>query len=193
VKLKGLSPGAFLHPLLTESHSPHACSTPGICTFIVPQSIDCSTSPLRVSTTGHIKNSQSSVAGAGLSLGENRFPKNSLTWRELLTSLTTCLFNPQPPLSLGESVSHRLDILLLQLSSNTVRATTRFNKEQTTTTSHSRSRNCVATTTQNYDTTQLKKLWNTRTSQNKHGITQTFPRDTGQSVGFPHDFQGACT
>jgi hypothetical protein len=39
------------------------------------------------------QNSQSSVAGAGLSLGENHFPTNSLTWRELLTGLTTCLFN----------------------------------------------------------------------------------------------------
>jgi hypothetical protein len=43
-----------------------------------------------------IRNSQSSVAGAGLSLGENHFPTNSLTWRELLTGLTTCLFNHGP-------------------------------------------------------------------------------------------------
>jgi hypothetical protein len=93
VQLEGFSPGAFLHPLLMDSHSPHACSTPGICTFIVPQSIGCSTSPLRVSTTGRIRNSQSFVAGVGLSLGENHFPTNSLTWRELLIGLTTCLFN----------------------------------------------------------------------------------------------------
>jgi hypothetical protein len=43
-----------------------------------------------------IRNSQSSVAGVGLSLGENHFPTNSLTWREFLTGLTTCLFNHGP-------------------------------------------------------------------------------------------------
>jgi hypothetical protein len=105
VQLEGFSPGAFLRPLLTDSHSPHACSTPGICTFTVPQSIGCSTSPLRVSTTGQIRNSQSSVAGAGLSLGENHFPTNSLTWRELLTGLTTCLFNHGPDNPLLQPVS----------------------------------------------------------------------------------------
>jgi hypothetical protein len=85
------SPRAYLCPLLIDSHSPHACSTLGICTFTVPQSIDCSKG-LRNSD----QNSQSSVAGAGLSLGENHFPTNSLTWRELLTGLTTCLFNHGP-------------------------------------------------------------------------------------------------
>jgi hypothetical protein len=45
-----------------------------------------------VSTTGWIRNSQSSIAGVGLSLGENHFPTNSLTWRELLIGPTTCLF-----------------------------------------------------------------------------------------------------
>jgi hypothetical protein len=55
--------------------------------------------PLWVSATGQIRNSQSSVAGVGLSLGENHFPTDSLTWRELLTGLTTCLFyhNPDNP------------------------------------------------------------------------------------------------
>jgi hypothetical protein len=41
-------------------------------------------------------NSQSSVAGVGLSLGENHFPTDSLTWRELLTGLTTFLFYHGP-------------------------------------------------------------------------------------------------
>jgi hypothetical protein len=58
--------------------------------------------PLWVSTTGQIRNYQSSVAGVGLSLGEKHFPTNSLTWREMLTGLTTCLFY------------HKLDNLLLQ-------------------------------------------------------------------------------
>jgi hypothetical protein len=96
VQLEGLSPGAFLHPLLTDSHYPHACSTPGICTFIVPQSISFSTSPLKVSATGRIRTSHSSVAGVGLSLGENHFLANSLTWIEMLIGLTTCLFNHGP-------------------------------------------------------------------------------------------------
>jgi hypothetical protein len=48
--------------------------------------------PLWASTTGQIRKSQSSEAGAGLSLGENHFPADSLTWREFLTGLTTCLF-----------------------------------------------------------------------------------------------------
>jgi hypothetical protein len=52
--------------------------------------------PLWVSAIGQIRNSQSSVAGAGLSLGENHFPADSLTWREMLTGLTTCLFNHGP-------------------------------------------------------------------------------------------------
>ena len=29
--------------------------------------------------------------------GRNHFPANSLTWKELLTGLTTCLFQPQSP------------------------------------------------------------------------------------------------
>jgi hypothetical protein len=53
--------------------------------------------PLWVSTTGLIRKSQSSIAGVGLSLGENHFPVDSLTWRELLTGLTTCLFNQFQP------------------------------------------------------------------------------------------------
>jgi hypothetical protein len=52
--------------------------------------------PLWVSATGQIRKSQSSVAGAGLSLGENHFPTDSLSWRELLTGLTTCLFYNGP-------------------------------------------------------------------------------------------------
>jgi hypothetical protein len=43
--------------------------------------------PLWVSAIGRIRNSQSSIVGAGLSLGENHFPTDSLTWRELLTGL----------------------------------------------------------------------------------------------------------
>jgi hypothetical protein len=152
VQQEGFSPGAFLRPLLMDSHSPHACSTPGICNFIVPQSIGCSTSPLRVSVIGQIKNYHSYVASDGLSLRENHFPANSLTWRELLTGLTTCLFNHGP------------DNLLLQLSSNTVRTKARLRKEQMMTESHTQSRIYMATTTNSYDTTWLRKLRGAQTS-----------------------------
>jgi hypothetical protein len=61
--------------------------------------------PLWVSVTSRIKNSQSSVAGAGLSLGENHFPTDSLTWREMLTGLTTYLFYHGPDNLLLQPVS----------------------------------------------------------------------------------------
>jgi hypothetical protein len=61
--------------------------------------------PLWVSATGQIRNSQSFVAGVGLSLGENHFPTDSLTWREMLTGLTTCLFNHGPDNLLLQPVS----------------------------------------------------------------------------------------
>jgi hypothetical protein len=61
--------------------------------------------PLWVSATGQIRNSQSSVAGVGLSLGENHFPTDSLTWREFLTGLTTCLFYHGPDNPLLQPVS----------------------------------------------------------------------------------------
>jgi hypothetical protein len=68
--------------------------------------------PLWVSTTGRIKNSQSFVAGVGLFLGENYFPADSLTWRELLTGMTICLFY------------HGLDNPILQLNSHKFKITT---------------------------------------------------------------------
>jgi hypothetical protein len=61
--------------------------------------------PLWASAIGQIRNSQSSEAGVGLSLGENHFPADSLTWRELLTGLTTCLFNHGPDNPLLQPVS----------------------------------------------------------------------------------------
>jgi hypothetical protein len=64
---------------------------------------------------------------------------------------------PQPPPSPGESVAHRPDNLLLQLCSRTRRTTTRLSKEQTKATSHTQPRNCMATTTNNYDTHNTDK------------------------------------
>jgi hypothetical protein len=56
---------------------------------------------------GQIRNYQSSVAGVGLSLRENHFPTNSLTWREFLIGLTTCLFNHGPDNPLLQPTSNQ--------------------------------------------------------------------------------------
>jgi hypothetical protein len=61
--------------------------------------------PLWVSAIGLIRNYQSFIAGVGLSMGENHFPTDSLTWRELLTGLKTCLFNHGPDNPLLQPVS----------------------------------------------------------------------------------------
>jgi hypothetical protein len=52
--------------------------------------------PLWISAIGRIRISQSFIAGVGISLGENHFLADSLTQRELLTGLTTCLFYHRP-------------------------------------------------------------------------------------------------
>jgi hypothetical protein len=96
-------------------------------------------------------NSQSSVAGVGLSLGENHFPQ-TLSPRRVAHRPNNLPLQPQPPPSPGESVAHRPDNLLLQLYSHTRRTTTRLSREQTTATSHTQPRNCMATTTHSYNT-----------------------------------------
>jgi hypothetical protein len=98
VQLEGFSPGALLCPLLMNSHSPHSYPTPGVYTFTFTQSIRCFTSLALGFNNRSNQNSQSYVfgsyvVGVGLSLGEDHFPTNSLTWREFLTDLTTFLFN----------------------------------------------------------------------------------------------------
>ena len=121
----------------------------------------------RVSATGWIRNSQSSIAGAGLSLGENHFPENSLTWRELLIDLTTFLFNHGPDNPLFQHTP--------RLSSSQVRKIVTvqhsFTQEWQKETSHTQYRNRVSTTTHSYDTTRLRKIRNTQTSHDPHGIT----------------------
>jgi hypothetical protein len=79
---EGFPPRSHLHPQLIDSHSPHACSTPGVYTFTVTQSIDCYTSHSRASTTGWIRNSQSSIVSTRLPPGELTSLAHSLTWRE---------------------------------------------------------------------------------------------------------------
>jgi hypothetical protein len=93
VQLEGFSPGAFLRPLLMDSDSPHFYPTPGVYTFTVTQSIRCFTFLALGFNNRSNRNSQSSVVSAGLSLGENHFPTNSVTWRDSPIGLTACLFN----------------------------------------------------------------------------------------------------
>jgi hypothetical protein len=172
VQLEGFSPGAFLRPLLTDSHSPHACSTREY-TPSLSHSPSAASPPSQGLSNRPDQNSQSSVAGAGLSLGENHFPTNSLTWRELLTGLTTCLFNHGPDNPLLQPVSTQFpqgednNHWSIQLR-KTIRQA-----------SHTQSRNCVATTTHSYDTTRLRQI---------QGYSD-FPGDTDQSIGFPTGFR----
>jgi hypothetical protein len=86
--------------------------------------------PLWVSATGQIRNSQSSVAGVGLSLGENHFPTDSLTWRELLTGLTTCLFNHGPDNPVLQPVSTQFQH---SEDSNNINWSTPLGKQKATT------------------------------------------------------------
>jgi hypothetical protein len=61
--------------------------------------------PLSILATCQIKNSQSSVVVVLLSLGENYFPTNSLTWREFFSGLKTRLFYHGPDNPLLQLVS----------------------------------------------------------------------------------------
>jgi hypothetical protein len=93
---EGFSPRSLLTPTSHRLSFPTCLSHPG------NMHLHCSTVhrllhfPSRDSTTGWIKNSQSSVAAVGLPPGEITSPTKSLTWREFLTGLTTCFFNHKP-------------------------------------------------------------------------------------------------
>jgi hypothetical protein len=65
--------------------------------------LHCHTSPStatppfpRASTTGWIRNSQSSIAATGLPPRDLTSSAHSLTWREFLIGLTTCFFTLTP-------------------------------------------------------------------------------------------------
>lgn len=156
MQLEGFSPGAFLHPLLMDSHSPHACPTPRVYTFIITSSIGCFTSLVFGFSNRSDWNSQSSVAGARLSLGENHFPTNSLTWRELLTGLTTYLFNHfRLSFSRVTAIATGKTVVNTQNSNSHTLDIARLSKKHPTTTRHNQSRNYVVATTNHYDTTWL--------------------------------------
>jgi hypothetical protein len=93
---EGFPPRSLLTPTAHRLSFPTCLSHPGNI------HLHCSTVhrllhfPSRASTTGRIRNSQSSVAVVGLPPGEITSPTISLTWRELLTGLTTCFFYSSP-------------------------------------------------------------------------------------------------
>jgi len=67
------------------------------------------------------------------------------------------LLKPQPPLSPGESFTHRPDNLLLQLHSS-IRRTTRLSKEWMMVANHTQARDFMATTTHSYNTHGIDNL-----------------------------------
>jgi hypothetical protein len=79
--------------LLTDSHSPHACPTPGVYTFTVTQTIGCFTSLGLGFSNRPDRNSQSFVVATRPLPGELTSTTHSLTWREFLIGRTTCLCN----------------------------------------------------------------------------------------------------
>jgi hypothetical protein len=129
------------------------------------QSIDCFTSLALGFSNRSDQNSQSSVAATGPLPGELTSTSTLSHLERVAHRPDNLLLQPQPPLSPGESVAHRPDNLLLQLRSSTRRTTTRLNKEQMTTTSHTQSRNYVATTTHSHDTHDTDNTQDTRASQ----------------------------
>jgi hypothetical protein len=115
---------------------------------------------------------QSSVASAGLSLGENHFPTNSLTWRELLIGLATRLFNYGP------------DNLLLQPVS------TQFPQGE-----HNNHWSIQLEKTEGNKSHSIQELRGHNNPQLRHHTAQTnigysdFPEDMDQSVDFPTGFR----
>jgi hypothetical protein len=116
---EGFSPRSHLCPLLLDSRSPHACSTPGVYTFTVTKTVLRMLTSLALGFSNRPdRKSQSSVVATGLLPGVFTSSTHSLTWREFLTGLTTCSLT----------------------NSNTVRMTTRLNQVQTAASSHIQSR-----------------------------------------------------
>jgi hypothetical protein len=95
---------------------PTCCSTPGVYTFTLTQSIGCFTS-LALGLNNRPDQEFSELCSWCWTLsGRKPLPNNSLTWRELLTGLTTCLFYHGPDNPLLQHTP--------RLSSNQVRTTT---------------------------------------------------------------------
>jgi hypothetical protein len=123
------SPKSHLCPLLTDSHSPHACPSPGVYTFTVTKTV------LQLLNLSFLGLQQQTRPKFFKLCGSYKTPSKSSHFLRALSHLErvvhrpdNLLLQPQPPLSPGESVAQRLDNLLLQLHSST-RRTTRLRKE----------------------------------------------------------------
>jgi hypothetical protein len=121
---EGFSPRSHLCPLLTDSHSPHACPTLGVYTFTVTKIV------LRLLNLPCLGLQQQTGPEFSQLCGSYRTPSRISHFLRALSHLErvahrpdNLLLQPQPPLSPGESVAHRPDNLLLQLRSNTRRPT----------------------------------------------------------------------
>jgi hypothetical protein len=123
---EGFSPTSHLSPLLTDSHSPHACPTPGVYTFTVTKIV------LRLVNLPCLGLQQQTGSEFSELCGSYKTPSRS--------SHFIC------PLSHLERFAHKPGNLLLQPRSN-LRRTTRLSKERMKVANHTHPRDCVATTT----------------------------------------------
>jgi hypothetical protein len=125
---EGFSPRSHLCPLLTDSHSPHACPTPGVYTFTVTKTVLRLLTSLALGFSNRPdRKSQSSVAATGPLPGVLTSSAHSLTWRESLTGLATCLFNHNHLPHLERVLHTGQTTCFLQLGFQHSRATTRLN------------------------------------------------------------------
>jgi hypothetical protein len=145
---------------------PTCCPTPGVYTFTVTKTV------LRLLTSLALgfnnrpdRKSQSSVAATGPLPGVLTSSTHSLTWRESLTGLATCSFQPQPPPSPGESVTHRSDNLFPSTRVPTQSGNYEAQHEHTLASKPPAVKHCATTTVH---------------GKHRHGLSQTGDRQTLQ-------------
>jgi hypothetical protein len=139
---EGFSPGAFLRPLLTDSHSPHACSTREYTPSLSHS--PSAASPPSLGLDNRPDQEFSELCSWCWTLSRRKPLPNKLSHLERAAHRPDNLpLQPQPPLSPGESVAHRPETCFFNsVPQFTRRTTTRLNKEHDKA-SHTQSRNCV--------------------------------------------------
>jgi hypothetical protein len=126
---EGFSPRSHLHPQLTDSHSPHACPTPGVYTFTVQQSIGCYTS-LSLGFNNRPDQEFSELCGCYWTPSRRTHFLNTLSHLErvahrpdnlllLSTGLTTRFFTPTPPHTSMVMETTKLDLGMVHDGINT--------------------------------------------------------------------------
>jgi hypothetical protein len=94
---------------ISQTLIPHMLVPPQECTPSLSNSPSAATPPFPwASTTGQIRNFQSSIVATGLPPGELTSSAHSLTWRDFLTGLTTTssIHGPDNPLLHSRSSTH---------------------------------------------------------------------------------------